>query len=273
MAVFLCAMAANLAGAQTAPAQQSIEARLRGPVLMLRGLYNGSRLDFNADGRLKNLAGIMPFSLSAIQVENVRLTDSRLEIDGVREGLKFTQPAQPDENVQISAAAWDPREQVRILVARDRHRPEALDQALAAIFSSGFDDALATAAPDFWRPWLHHNLHPDDPSDQLHAALDEDGSNSCSQPGLTPPQLMQAPSPQFSIPAQMTHDQGTVTVHLTVEPDGQTQRLFLVRPLGMGLDEQAIAAVRRYRFNPGTVNGTPVSCEMNVEVSFRRGQP
>lgn len=274
VAVCLCVVSASLAGAQTLPTQQSLEARLQGPFLMLRGLYNGSRLQFNADGVLKDLAGVMPFSLSAIRVENVRLSDSRLEIDGVREGLEFSRPEQPGQRVQVTPATWDPSEQVHIVIRRDRRRPDALYAALAKVFSPGFDDALVPSAPDYWQPWLRHYLHPDDPANRLRALLDDEGrGESCRDQRLTPPRLLPTPEPEFSTAARMARYQGTVVVHLTVEQTGESRGLFLVRPLGMGLDEQAIAAVRRYQFNPATLDGTPVACEMNVVVSFRLDQP
>lgn len=274
VAACLCVVSASVVGAQTLPTQQSVEAHLQGPFVMLRGLYNGSRLQFNADGVLKDLAGVMPFSLSAIRVENVRLSDSRLEIDGIRAGLQFSRPDQPGERVQVSTSEWDPREQVHIVIRRDHRRPDALYAALAKVFSPGFDHALVLAAPDYWQPWLRHYLHPDDPANRLSTLLEDDGRReSCRDQRLTPPRLLPGPEPEFSEAARMARYQGTVVVHLTVERTGESGGLFLVRPLGMGLDEQAIEAVRRYQFNPATLDGTPVACEMNVVVSFRLGQP
>lgn len=274
MAACLCVMAAGLARAQTAATQQDIEARLKGPFLMLRGQYDGAKLQFNANGELKNLAGVMPFSLSALRIENIRLTDARLEIDAVRQGLEFSPPQEPGHTLQVSAAEWDPHELVRIVIARDRHRPEALVAALTKVFSSGFDDALVTAAPDYWQPWLRHDLHPDDPADRLRTFLQEEGrTESCRAPGVTPPRLLESPFPDYSDAARRARYQGTVVVHVTVAATGQTQGVFLFRPLGMGLDEQAIESVRRYQFNPATRDGAPVACDTNVVVSFRLGQP
>jgi TonB family protein len=43
----------------------------------------------------------------------------------------------------------------------------------------------------------------------------------------------------------------------------------VVRALGMGLDEKALEAVRRYRFKPALKNGKPVPAMMTVVVNFR----
>jgi len=39
--------------------------------------------------------------------------------------------------------------------------------------------------------------------------------------------------------------------------------------VGMGLDEKALEAVRRYRFKPAMKDGRPVAVIMTVEVDFR----
>jgi periplasmic protein TonB len=42
----------------------------------------------------------------------------------------------------------------------------------------------------------------------------------------------------------------------------------VVRHLGMGLDDEAIAAVRQYRFKPALYQGQPVAVQMVIEVDF-----
>jgi protein TonB len=42
----------------------------------------------------------------------------------------------------------------------------------------------------------------------------------------------------------------------------------VVRGLGAGLNERAIAAVRQWRFQPARRRGTPVAVVVNVSVGF-----
>jgi protein TonB len=42
-----------------------------------------------------------------------------------------------------------------------------------------------------------------------------------------------------------------------------------MQALGMGLDEKALEAVRRYRFKPAMKDGRPVPVRITVEVDFR----
>jgi TonB family protein len=56
---------------------------------------------------------------------------------------------------------------------------------------------------------------------------------------------------------------------VVVDKQGQARDIRVARSLGMGLDEKAIDAVRRWKFSPGMKDGIPVAVQVNVEVSFR----
>ena len=64
--------------------------------------------------------------------------------------------------------------------------------------------------------------------------------------------------------------QGLVTLEVVVLRDGTPGDIRIVRSLDPGgLDRQAIAAVREWRFNPGRLNGVPVDVLVTIELSFR----
>ena len=131
-------------GAQTAPTQQDLETSLKSQFLMLRGMWDGDKLTFDSQGNLDGSAQMLPFSLSAVNVTKVRLTDSQLEIEGRREGLEFIQP--------IKAVSWKSARKVHLSIALDNQHPEALNAAIAKVFSIGVDEGLAANAPDYWQP-------------------------------------------------------------------------------------------------------------------------
>jgi TonB family protein len=62
---------------------------------------------------------------------------------------------------------------------------------------------------------------------------------------------------------------GVSVVSLIVDQLGNPQRIVTVRPLGHGLDEKAIEAVRQYHLKPAMLQGQPVPVEVNIEVNFR----
>ena len=53
-----------------------------------------------------------------------------------------------------------------------------------------------------------------------------------------------------------------------VEADGNFKVLQIVKGLGYGLDESALAALQQWRFAPALINGLPVSVIANVDVAF-----
>jgi protein TonB len=74
--------------------------------------------------------------------------------------------------------------------------------------------------------------------------------------------------------------EGTVVVALTVDAAGNPQDVRVARSLSqdvskkykqiaMGLDDNAVAAVKQYRFQPGQFQGKPVPVEIEVRVNFR----
>jgi periplasmic protein TonB len=87
--------------------------------------------------------------------------------------------------------------------------------------------------------------------------------------GVAAPQLIYSVDPEFSDEARRAKFQGVCIVSLVVDAQGNPQRVQVVRHLGMGLDQKAVAAVRQYRFKPATLQSRPVAVEVNIEVNFR----
>jgi TonB family protein len=87
--------------------------------------------------------------------------------------------------------------------------------------------------------------------------------------GVSAPELVFAPDPEFSDEARRAKFQGACVVSLVVDAKGNPQRVQVIRHLGMGLDQRAVDAVKQYKFKPATLQGKPVPVEVNVEVTFR----
>jgi TonB family protein len=56
---------------------------------------------------------------------------------------------------------------------------------------------------------------------------------------------------------------------LIVDENGLPRDIKVRRALGMGLDDEAIKAVKQWRFQPASKDGRPVAVMINVEVNFR----
>jgi TonB family protein len=88
--------------------------------------------------------------------------------------------------------------------------------------------------------------------------------------GVTSPRLVREVKPVYTGAAMRARIEGVVGLKCIVEPDGSVGPARVVRSLdaASGLDEAALAAVKQWRFAPGTKNGTPVRVEIGVEMSF-----
>jgi TonB family protein len=74
--------------------------------------------------------------------------------------------------------------------------------------------------------------------------------------------------PQYSEESRKAKWQGAVLLQVVIDESGVPQDIKVIRPLGLGLDEKAIEAVRQWRFKPALLNGKPVSVSANLEVNF-----
>lgn len=87
--------------------------------------------------------------------------------------------------------------------------------------------------------------------------------------GVSAPRPIETPDPEYSEEARKAKYQGVVVLWLVVGPDGRPHDMKVQRSLGMGLDQKAMEAVRRWKFEPATMNGKPVTVGISVEVNFR----
>ena len=87
--------------------------------------------------------------------------------------------------------------------------------------------------------------------------------------GVSAPRLVHSVTPQFSEEARAAKFQGICIVTMIVDTNGMPQNVHVTRPLGKGLDEKAIEAVKQYRFEPAIYEGHPVSVQVSVQVNFR----
>lgn len=260
--------------AHSATTQQTPEAWLTsGPFVMLRGMWSGNQLDFDAQGNLIGQADTLPFGLSAMVVQQVSLSDTALTISGTRAGLDFEDMPKKKGQLGLTVQPINKKENPKVIVtiARDSSHPEALHAALLRVFSVGIDDQLTQRAPDYWHNWLIDHIHPE--LKMAEKAVDRPAQPPAGiplHPGkVTPPYLAYSPSPKFTAAAKAAHFSGVCVVGLIVDASGAPQDVHIVRPIGMGLDEMAVSNVSQYRFKPAAYEGKPVPVEINIEVNFR----
>ncbi|MGG5820050.1 energy transducer TonB, partial [Falsiroseomonas sp. HW251] len=90
---------------------------------------------------------------------------------------------------------------------------------------------------------------------------------------LVPPRTasgVRNPQPDYPLASRRRGEQGRVVLLVHVEPDGRVRDLAVVGSSGYPtLDAEAERAVRRWRFEPATIDGRATFSTTTVGISFR----
>ena len=87
--------------------------------------------------------------------------------------------------------------------------------------------------------------------------------------GVVAPKLIRKLEPEYTQQARDSKLQGTVVLSTEVSKAGEAENIKVVESLDAGLDANAIAALKQWKFQPGTKDGRPVRVAATVEVNFR----
>lgn len=265
-----------------------------GKYLYLRGRYLDNSLSFNEHGELIGNSPQGSYTLGVIRIDSLSLSRHSLVLKGVRYGLHFLGAlSSEDSSNPVDHVRLTPRKKwVRITIVRMKvikppkmrkcapilqspppqhdattttsasYAATILRQAVGNVFTSTLDTRMLATLPDWWRLYYQ-------------GATDKAGSETL-QPGVLrvsdvdrKPSLigdLKAPSNQY---AQDHGIAGVALYRAVVSPNGTPQDVSIARPIGFGLDENAIAAIEAAHFEPATKDGKPVAVLLDLVVEFR----
>jgi TonB family protein len=87
--------------------------------------------------------------------------------------------------------------------------------------------------------------------------------------GVGVPRCVYCPQPGYSQKARKAEISGKILLDVTVTTVGRVRKPVVIKGLGMGLDENALEAVRNWKMKPALgPDGKPVNCRVQVEVAF-----
>jgi TonB family protein len=148
-------------------------------------------------------------------------------------------------------------------------------------FGTGFEqqhvllDVCATGAVE--KRKNRYIIRVQDPA-QLRLATDSassvrfggDSFSACDE-GVELPKLVREVKPEYTETALNARIQGVVLLEAVVLKDGQVGDIRILRSLDAkrGLDDQAVKALKAWRFDAGTRDGRLVPVVVTVELSFR----
>jgi TonB family protein len=247
---------------------QSIEAelksRLNNKPLYLRGCWNIDNLHFDSTGKLISNAGQITITLCGFETRSVHLKNDKLVIDGYRVGLELANDK--IKRVKLSVVTHpgaQDDEEMRLEI--DAPPNGDYSQALDAILVDGLE-GMVPALPGYWRRYAQKYFLQTTPTPPPVASQPQQLKHVGGQ--VKAPVLIDAKEPSFNSSARALKYGGNVLVNLWVEQDGSPSHLSIVRAVGLGLDESALAAIQKYRFKPAMQDSKPVLVELNVSVNF-----
>jgi TonB family protein len=309
---------------------------LVGQPLYLRGGYLDNSLSFSEHGTLIGHSPQGSYTLSAVEIDKVRLTKHKVELTGARYGLHFLgalpyeDPTKAVDRVKITpkkkvlkitidrelvitpkkkkdkkqdrqekAGAWNKKgpsaessiqtaaqpelneaeqtqAELSTVPAEERpsdpgsitrttstaHAAKLLKEALDHIFAQGFDERLMASMPDFWKLYYQAaaaktDYRPRDPAVLRQNMVDRKA------------RLVSTFEPDSNEYAQANAVAGMALYHTVIGADGKPGEIAVGRPIGFGLDENAVDAIRKAKFEPAMKDGKPVPVLLDLVVQFR----
>jgi TonB family protein len=142
------------------------------------------------------------------------------------------------------------------------HATKLLREALERMFSQGLDDQVRAGMPQFWQLYYKAqaagaDYRPEDPSVLRSAAVDQQAK------------LLSSIAPDSNDYAQASGVAGRALYRAVIAADGKPGEIAVVRPIGFGLDENAVSAIRKATFQPALKDGKPVAETLDLAVLFR----
>jgi TonB family protein len=137
-----------------------------------------------------------------------------------------------------------------------------LSKALNVMFAPALDESVIATLPAYWQNYF---------ATKAGKARAQRVDATALRPGgdVKPPRLLTTIDPTSNEYAQKNNIAGRVFLQMVVDASGRPGDVTIVRPIGFGLDEEAVGAVQHSQFRAGTLNGKPVPELVNLQVTFR----
>jgi hypothetical protein len=142
------------------------------------------------------------------------------------------------------------------------HSARMLQTAIANILTDRMDERMIASLPDYWQHYYQEKINrkefkPADPN-----VLKVGGD-------VMAPKLLNGLEPGSNEFAQKNGIAGLTSFKTVVDANGIPTEIAIARPIGFGLDEKAIEAIRNSHFRPATKDGQPVPVVVDLVVTFR----
>jgi TonB family protein len=293
--VFLIAVLSTVHGSPSFDLEKQLSDIFAKRSFTLRNFYRGGKLRYDTTGILVSKAEPGYWSRDGmVLISKVKLIpNGELVMEGDRYCVEFDTETGEFLNVRTGDHV-----EITVSLAPNQTNLETTLPVLQKVFITSHEK-LETLAPSYWAnclsqrvsrpgkgaPWecegedkekvrqvsvkdLAWEAIP--PDNTLHNGirqyLIEHRVGYVRQPGVSLPSLEFGPDPIFTW-AQERVKLGQLTLALSavVGADGRLSDIAIVTPVGMGLDDDAVQALKNWRFTPGKQDGKLVPARARIE--------
>jgi hypothetical protein len=229
--------------------------------------------------------GALPTADQSSAIDKVRLTSKKKPLEITVDREQFVKPkkeketkgkhgpqahpdnapnaaATPSSSAAIQPPPAEPTHHGAPVTTSEAHANQELAQALDRVFASGIDDRMIATLPDYWKLFYkaiaeHKDYKPNDPAVLLQNQVDQKA------------RLISVFEPPSNEYAQNNGVAGMAMYHVVIAADGKPADIAVGRPIGFGLDENAVKSIREATFQPAMKDGKPVPVMLDLLVQFR----
>jgi TonB family protein len=222
--------------------------------------------------------GALPFEDPSKAVDRVKITPRkkvlRITLDReqvvkprkvkeTKESKSESAPSEVKPAPEASQPADQPADQAGVTTtASPAHAAKVLRDALDRVFAQGLDAKVMAQMPQFWQLYYQAqaaraDYRPKDPTALRSNAVDQQAK------------VLSSIAPDSNEFAQASGIAGRALYRTVIGTDGKPGEIAVVRPIGFGLDENAVAAIRKATFQPAVKSGQPVAETLDLAVLFR----
>jgi TonB family protein len=295
VAVLFFAIAMAPAQDQAVQLDQYLRDQYQGKTFLLRSFYSGDHLRYDSAGSVIGRAASGDWTADGfVQLNDVRISGQRLIVQAKRlfvvagdgKGFRFfadtpQKRANKERKTQLD---------IEIDLGPGNTSAELIETVMSRVFLTAHDD-FAEMVPDYWKacvsmgllgkdtgcrflpeftaiPGLAHSERSPAPTspavglsrEELHGRGD----------GVTAPRVIHQLDPKFTGAADKVKWQGMVALKLVVDQTGVPRDIYVIAPLGCGLDAEAVRTAGLWRFKPAEKHGQAVAVELVLEMDFHR---
>jgi TonB family protein len=281
-AINICILLASTAWSESP--EQHLKQQLKGKTVLIRGFFQDDRLEYNSAGEVLGTPQPGSWTVAKMQVKSIMVHTSDFEVRGPRL-ISFLDQSK-GEFITLKPSR---KHTIRVTVHASllTLNQQQLGDLIQKLFVTDSRPDISVF-PSYWREFLSGHVVKVQDKDGIlafrlrdQAAAEAQGddqpvyTNSAGDPvfrvskSVEQPRIVSQIDPEFSESARAQQFSGTTIVSLEVDKSGAVRDVQIVQPIGYGLDDEAVRAVKQWRFVPGRRKGEPVAVLVKAEVSFR----